>query len=171
MKGSIMDNWSLRLCSESRDHFAAGMEMAFSQAPGKIAKFYSIIDGCALAFLWGWPKGDSREFEWVFAERRYRRIEAEVNGETTVVGGFDVSERVAAVASIQDVPYHMDASAATDFAWNWLRSGAQYPPKDDIWHDVSFVAGFMLETDYWGHVWSNHYGIIGIRPDWALIGK
>lgn len=175
MKGSIMDNWNLKLTSESKDHFMAGMAMAFSQAPGNKAEYYSIINDRALAFLWGKPDGEEARC-WRLREPTYHMLERTLEwdkmgipkGVTRLAGYY--GEKLVVDAPILKVPYKMDATTAADFGWNWLRSGAEYPPKTeggDLWE----VAGFTLETSYGGHIWGHRYGIIGIRPEWALIGK
>jgi len=183
-----MDNKQIFLRAVGRKDFEAGMTIAFSSAPGKKAESYAILEDKGLAFLWHYDKSWSEKpFTWKLHEAGYKwittyrdeEVKSPGNGvisipEGTHIYGMPRGEEDNFIrAIINKVPYQMGVTQAIDFAWNWLCGGADYDEGagklDDF--DVSKEKGFILETDGWGHVWDNHYGIIGIRPAWAWYGK
>lgn len=181
-----MDNKKIFLQAESKEDFAAGMQIAFSSAPGGQAKGYCLVEEKGLAFLWHYENiWQSKPFSWRLREARHYWIVADgtvsnLDGKhSSIEKGAEVYGRVAddedivVESIIQKVPYKMELKQAIDFGWNWLHGAADYSKGagrlDDP--DVSEHKGFVLETDHWGHVWDNHYGIVGIRPAWAWYGK
>lgn len=72
-------------------------------------------------------------------------------------------------AVVQPLPYQMDKGALVAFVAGWLRA-ADYGREPD--HDGSNGKGWTIYTDdSWGLVWGSPYGIIAIKPTWALYGK
>lgn len=72
-------------------------------------------------------------------------------------------------AVVQPLPYPMDKDALTAFVAGWLRT-ADYGPQPD--HDGENGRGWTIYTDdSWGHVWGSFYGVIAVKPAWAMYGK
>lgn len=65
------------------------------------------------------------------------------------------------------LPYPMDASAAVEFVWNWLKK-ADRGPEPGI-DGSTEPDGFRITTPQTGDGWS--YAIIRIQPVWSLYGK
>lgn len=68
----------------------------------------------------------------------------------------------------QSLPFPMDRTALVDFAANWLKT-APYGERPDI--DGDSGRGWTIYNESWGHVWGSFYGVIAIKPTWALYGK
>lgn len=65
-------------------------------------------------------------------------------------------------------PTPVNAEAACDFAWGWLRT-QDYGKQPD--HDGDNGKGWRIYNESWGHVASDHYAFIAIQPAWAMYGK
>jgi hypothetical protein len=67
------------------------------------------------------------------------------------------------------LPFPMDLQAATEFAWGWLRNGAEYGRQPD--HDGDNKPGFRVYNEDWGHVAHAWQAFVGIQPAWMMYGK
>lgn len=144
-----MDNFSIDLCSDSDEHLRMGIRIAFEQnAPGGKATHYAILqDNHEMVLFWH----ESAMGQKLYAEDTHRSyVRTELKGD------------------VVPLPFPLDANAAYGFVSEWLKV-AQFDKNP--WHDASDGPGFRLFTDYWGHVYGSHYGIVGIRAERALFGK
>ncbi len=66
-------------------------------------------------------------------------------------------------------PVPLKAEAAAKVAMEWLVENGEYGDEPD--HDGSNHKGFYLFCNTWGHVMGSHYGVVGIGPAWAEVGK
>lgn len=73
---------------------------------------------------------------------------------------------------ITPFPYEMSCKEAIPFIWGWLQK-VDYEdyekPYDD--GDVQNEKGFRIFNEMWGHVDSNSYAFVAIKPAWAWLGK
>ena len=72
----------------------------------------------------------------------------------------------------------LNAETAAEMAWDWLQSDeAKKIQADDGGGsyindcDVSNELGFRIYNETWGHVGTNQYAIIAIRPSYCWYGK
>lgn len=68
----------------------------------------------------------------------------------------------------QPLPFPMEKLAIVDFAVNWLAT-ADYGKQPD--HDGDNGKGWTIYNENWGHVFGSFYGVIAIKPTWAMYGK
>ena len=149
-----MDNFSIRVRAESRKSLDNVMDLVFeNNAPGNIARSYFITK---VPDAWAGPNdilADYRNepiliFRWTEEPLRFH------------------DEKL--ILAQGKFPFKMDKTACADFAWRWLQEVA-YPVEPD--QDGDNHKGWLALTDYWGHVGSDHYAIVGIIPEWMMYGK
>ena len=172
MKKAIIDNFSIRLMSDSQDHFDLALEIAFNQHGhdppvkrdgklyGQFASHYAILEEKVMIFFWAEE-----------SMTHFRVPEAFPNFRTPISQGMDEPGIRVMEGEVTKLPPGFDVKAAQAMAWTWLQNAAKYPESTGWSGDVEKHKGFYLFTDYWGHVADSHYGIIGVEAVWALVGK
>lgn len=165
------DNFRVEVCSSGREHFEAAVQMAFANAAGGRATHY--ISPVPALNCVGCVGG--KKVHWV-GEAHKQPCEYPCSR----CGGSGVSEAHAGMIllwhedQIGDVeasmlPFPMDAEAATEFLWAYLRT-ADYGKQPD--HDGDNKEGYIVTTgDFWGHVGGSQYAFLGVYPDWQMYGK
>lgn len=167
------DNFSVRVVSEGKEHFAMAVRMAFANGSGKTVSHY--INGlperkcdecCGSGKQYGRPvdRDAKSSVEFCCKECAGTGIqracaamillwhEESCNGSTAI-----------------PLPYTLTAEQAVDFLWNFI-SNCEYPPEPD--HDGSNGKGFVVTTgNFWGHIEGFHYSTVMVQPDWQMYGK
>lgn len=69
---------------------------------------------------------------------------------------------------VHKLPVPLDADGAAEIAIRWLDETDRGNEPD---HDGSNSEGFRVYCDFWGHVETFHYAVVGIVPIWAMHGK
>jgi hypothetical protein len=150
MSNIIMDNWSINLCSKSKEQFDLGMKMAFeANCPGGKVEYYAITeDNRTMILMWGDRHKEGNSI-WSVCER-------------------DITNEIK--VKIKRFPHPMQVDIAIGFVWQWVMSEANQGEESwssDVWREK----GYRLHTDYWGHTFGSPYGVIAITGEHALIGK
>lgn len=71
-------------------------------------------------------------------------------------------------ADAVEMPFKLDAIAATDFATRWLAE-QDYGKEPD--HDGDNSKGWRAYNEAWGHVDEEWRGFLAVAPAWAMHGK
>lgn len=75
-----------------------------------------------------------------------------------------------AESGYEKLVYKMDLEATKEFVWNWVRS-ADYVDKSCWDSEVDRKKGFRVYNEAWGHIGSDHYAFVAIKPTFMLYGK
>lgn len=145
-----MDNRLIDITSEGDEALALALQIVWDNAPGGKATHYKVMS--------------------------YTDAETEMSGRYDIKVETHPDEKPLptlillwnAEADAMPLPYPLDLEGAINFAKGWLKN-AEYGEEPD--HDGSNGKGWRIFNNNWGHVMQLHYGIVGIRPNWAWYGK
>jgi hypothetical protein len=168
-----MDNRSVDVTSEGREGFDAVMKIVMGGTPGQKATHFAEHPKLGLVVFWSkeeslsdrWgfdfptpPKGTPEDVkkDWEEVCRRFWRA------------FYDARQKEIVKVPVHPLPYQMKLATLCDFMWNWLQE-VEYPKEPD--HDGSNREGWRLHNDFWGHVGTSRYAIVGLVPTWAMLGK
>jgi hypothetical protein len=150
-----MDNFHIEIVARGQEVMARGLEIAFAAHGGK-------ADGWGVVGVD--PPSDEKKDRY---DNRAPSLLGVVNVPHYVLTFY--SSRPETRFDYNSFPVPVDAKDAAKVAFDWLKQKGEYGDQPD--HDGDNERGFYLFCNTWGHVLGSHYGIVGVGPAWAMLGK
>lgn len=166
-----MDNRSIDITSEGRDHIRHALSIAWL-GPNYKATHFAIRRVGRVIKYYANPASEKLPANAIGTELfRIHHFDQD-----TSVGSDQPGVKTLILLSMpehdsQELPFPLSLEQATAFVGDWLESldDKEFEPQPD--HDGSNYRGWRMFTDCWGHVAEFHCGIVGVQPVWSMYGK